>query len=280
MMWDSTRREGIARHHSGAWWRAVAAAATASFVGLAAAADAGPDDARADAPTVTPYRPSVSTPAALSAPGWLELEVGGTHEWSRGLARRDSVPYTLKLAFSEDWGVRIGGDAVIRSRDDGGARTSGVGDTGVVVKRRFAMSDASAFGLELGATAPTAKAGLGAGKADYAVNGIFSSDVDRFHVDLNLVLTRLGSPEPGASRRQVSWAAAASTSLSDRWGVVGELSGTDQRGSDATAQLLVAASYGVSRSLSLDAGVARSFRAGSRGWSAFAGLTALVGRLF
>ena len=28
-------------------------------------------------PAVVPYRPSVSTPAQLSAPGWVELEAGG-----------------------------------------------------------------------------------------------------------------------------------------------------------------------------------------------------------
>ena len=31
----------------------------------------------ADEPTATPYRPTVSTPAALSEAGWLELEAGG-----------------------------------------------------------------------------------------------------------------------------------------------------------------------------------------------------------
>src|SRR5215212_7684016 len=67
-----------------------------------------------DSPSVTPYRPSVSTPAALSAPGWVEIEVGGFHAHGPGRSRHDSLPYTLKLAFSEDWGVRIGGEGWIR----------------------------------------------------------------------------------------------------------------------------------------------------------------------
>ena len=33
-----------------------------------------------DEPTTTPYRPSISTPAALSAPGWLEVEAGWQHD--------------------------------------------------------------------------------------------------------------------------------------------------------------------------------------------------------
>ena len=55
-------------------------------------------------PSVTPYRPSVSTPAALSAPGWLEVEVGALRARGSEDSRRDSLPYSLKLAFSEDWG--------------------------------------------------------------------------------------------------------------------------------------------------------------------------------
>jgi hypothetical protein len=31
----------------------------------------------ADEPSTTPYRPTVSTPANLSEPGWLEVEAGG-----------------------------------------------------------------------------------------------------------------------------------------------------------------------------------------------------------
>ena len=37
----------------------------------------------ADAPEVTPYRPTVSNPAALSAPGLLEFEAGVAREIGR-----------------------------------------------------------------------------------------------------------------------------------------------------------------------------------------------------
>src|SRR5690349_17980857 len=71
-----------------------------------------------DQPSVTPYRPSVSTPAALSAPGWLEIEGGALFARGTGDTRRDSLPYTLKLAFSPDWGVRLGGEAWVRQTDE------------------------------------------------------------------------------------------------------------------------------------------------------------------
>jgi len=231
-------------------------------------------------PSVTPYRPSVSTPAALSAPGWLELEVGGLH--ARGLAqsRRDSLPYTLKLAFTEDWGVRIGGDAWVRQRDEAGTRLSGGGDMNVVLKRRFGIDTSSAFGLEAGATIPTARTGLGSGKSDYSINGIYSADLGRYHTDLNLVATRVGQVDPGVSRNQLLWAASLSRALTERWGVVGELSGTQQHGTDHTEQVLAAASYNVSPSLTLDAGLSRSIRSGAPTWSVFTGLTVLLARVF
>ena len=60
----------------------------------AAHAQQAPDDA------VTPYRPSVSSPAQLPVPGQLELELGGLHTRLED-DRRASLPYTVKLAFNE-----------------------------------------------------------------------------------------------------------------------------------------------------------------------------------
>ena len=255
--------------------RSAAATLFAAFlVSSSHAADAGEE------PSVTPYRPSVSTPAALSAPGWLELELGVQHTHGRQQSRRDSLPYTLKLAFSEDWGVRVGGDAWIRQRDEAGDRLSGGGDTNVVLKRRFAVDDTSAFGVEAGATLPTAKSGLGSGRSDYSINGIYSADLGRYHTDLNLVATRLGQVDPGVGRNQMLWAASLSTALNDRWGVVGEFWGTRQRGAEGSTEFLAAASYNLSRSMSLDAGLSRSLRSQVPGWSVFTGLTVLLGRLF
>jgi hypothetical protein len=50
--------------------------------------------AAGDEPSTTPYRPSVSTPAALSAPGWLEIEAGWQHDDAGGGVRRDAIPLT------------------------------------------------------------------------------------------------------------------------------------------------------------------------------------------
>ncbi len=246
---------------------------------LAGAASVRAADASDDGgPAVVPYRPSVSTPAQLSAPGYLELEAGGLRATGpAGGASRTSVPYTLKLAFTPDWGVRVGGEGWVRQAVPGAAQT-GVGDTSVVLKRRFEISDASAWGLELGETFPTAKSSIGLGHAATTVNGIFSSDfAPAWHADVNVNETHLGG-QPGAW--QLGWAAAFSRTLTDAWGAVGELSGTHQAGAADTAQFLAAASWNQPPAAVFDFGFARALNDATPRWQVFAGVTVRLGKVF
>jgi hypothetical protein len=252
----------------------VAALVAAGAPSFASAAD--------DEPSAVPYRPSVSTPAALSDPGWLEVEGGLQHLHDED-SRRDSVPVTVKLAFTPDWGIRIGGDAWAHVHDDAGGGVSGLGDLGVVLKRRFAVDDASAFGLEVGALFPSGRqgSGQGSGKTDYGLNGIYSTDFGgSWHTDLNLMSNRIGQIDAGTGRTQWLAAASLSNALDDHWTLIGEVSGTYRHGVANSSQLLLAASYNVSKRLVLDAGAARSLRAGTPTWSAFTGFTWLAGRVF
>jgi len=250
------------------------AATLLAGVGAVHAADT-PDDG---GPAVVPYRPSVSTPAQLSAPGWLELEAGGLRATDDG-ASRTTLPYTLKLAFTPDWGIRIGGDAWVRQAEPGDTQT-GVGDTSVVLKRRFAVSDATAWGLELGETFPTAKKSIGVGHAATTVNAIFSSDfAPAWHTDVNLNETHLDSAGP-SSAWQLGWAAAFSRTLTDAWGAVGEFSGTHQAGAGQTAQFLAAASWNQSPAAVFDFGLARGLNDATPHWQVFAGVTVRLGKVF
>ena len=252
--------------------KSCCAIAALAALGAAHAAD---DDG---GPAVVPYRPSVSTPAQLSAPGWLELEAGGLRASDSG-ASRTTLPYTLKLAFTPDWGIRVGGDAWVRQTVDGASRNS-FGDTSVVLKRRFAVSDATAWGLELGETFPTAKDSVGIGHAQTTINGIFSSDfAPGWHTDVNVNETHLGGSGAG-SAWQLGVAAALSRSLTDAWGVVGEFSGTHQAGAPDTAQFLAAASWNQSPAAVFDFGAARGLTDATPHWQVFAGVTVRLGKLF
>jgi hypothetical protein len=237
--------------------------------------------ADAEGPSVVPYRPSVSTPAQLSAPGWLELEAGALRAVGPDSgSSRLTVPWTLKLAFTPDWGIRVGGDAWVRQADAGGG-VDGGGDTAVVLKRRFAVDDASAWGLELGEKFPSAGSTLGSGRADTTLNVIYSSDfAPAWHADLNLDETRAGVPASRAHAWQTGWAAAVSRALDERWGLVGELSGTHQAAAPNSAQWLVAASWSASPAAVLDFGIAHGLTDATPRNQVFAGMTVLLGKLF
>jgi hypothetical protein len=228
---------------------------------------------------VTPYRPSVSTPAQLPAPGQLEMELGGLSATGGG-ARRDSLPLQFKLAFDDKWGVLVGADAFVSMRDPDGARARGFGDTSVVLKRAFVVDDATAWGLELGAKLPTAGSTIGSGKADWTLNTIYSRDIGQLHMDLNLNETRLGAPDPGAARMQTGASASFSRPLDERWSATWELSGTRNGGAPSTAQFLAALGYAPNKRITIDAGLARGLTPASPDWSFFAGLVVPVAKLW
>jgi hypothetical protein len=233
----------------------------------------------AEAGTVTPYRPSVSTPAQLPAVGQLEYEAGFLSTRQDG-GRRDSIPVLFKLAFSEQWGVLAGGDAFVSSRDADGVRARGLGDTTVTLKRAFVIDDATAFGLEFGAKIPTAKDSIGSGKADFILNSIYSKDFGKVHMDANANVTRLGAFEQGTSRALAGLSTSFSMPVSERWGATAELSGTHRRGADNTAQLLLAAAYSPSKRVTVDIGAAHGLTAASPDWSLFGGLVVPLGQMW
>jgi len=233
----------------------------------------------ADDAGITPYRPSVSSPAQLPVPGQLELELGILSS-KMDDTKRDSLPYQFKLAFNPQWGVLIGGESYVSARDEFGNRERGLGDTTLVLKRAFLVDDKTAFGLELGIKSPTAKDSIGSGKTDYSLNGIFSKDIDRLHMDANLNFTRLGTSEPDTSRTQTGWSASFSLPVADKWGTTAELSGTHRMGAPNTAQLLAALTYSPSNRLTIDCGVAKGLTKASQDWSLFTGIVLPIAKFW
>ena len=231
-----------------------------------------------DAPEVTPYRPTVSNPAALSAPGLIEFEAGVARARNGSGSRLFSVPYLFKYAFSENFGVLLGGDAYLNQKDADGNRLTGVGDTAAEIKLRHELTDSVAFGLETGVRFPTAKTGLGAGKSDYLVNGIVSVAAGEFNFDVNLGYTRLGSVDAGEGRGEIDWAAAVSGKLRGPWGWAAELSGTGQCGTRGSTQALAALSYQAARTLVLDFGLSHDLNSYTNETTLFAGFAILFDR--
>jgi hypothetical protein len=237
--------------------------------------------ADADEPTVTPYRPTISNPADLPVPGWLEGEFGGQHTAGDDGSRNDSVPWLLKYAFDENHGVLIGGDAYVHDAPVGMPSHSGFGDMLLEWKQRFPVSDKTAFGVEAGALLPTAAGdlGIGIGKPAWTVNAIYSSDFGALHLDVNAGGTHYTTKSSDLARWQSAWAAAGSWSLTEAFGAALELSGTHQRGVASASQILGAINYNRSTHLVLDAGLAYGLTHAAHDVSIFAGATVYLGRL-
>jgi hypothetical protein len=225
----------------------------------------------------TPYRPTISNPAELPVPGWLELEVGWLD--NRAAGKRQSLPYLAKLAFNEDWGVMLGGELWIR--DHLGATTSGIGDTSLTLKHRIATGNKNQnFGIEAGIKLPTAEQGLGSGKSDFTVNGIYSLDfASDWRLDANGSAIKLGTTDPGTGSVSYLWAMALSKGLGN-WTLAGEISGTHQPGLQNSTQWLAAASYAVHPRIVLDAGFSVIQQIHGDGHTFFFGATWLADKLF
>jgi hypothetical protein len=232
-------------------------------------------------PTATPYRPTVSNPAALSEPGWLELELGGQTTKGGADQRRSSLPFLAKLAFTENWGVLVGSELAVRRADADGVDYNGVGDTTLIVKHRIpTQTDGTEWGIEAGYKLATAKDTLGSGKNDFILNGIYSADFSDNHLDLNLGATRLGAVDVGDGRLQYSWAASVSHNLNEKWGIFGELSGVSQHHVVAQSQFMFGTNYNFSNRIVFDAGATLGLAGASQDWSLFSGVTVLLGRLW
>lgn len=232
--------------------------------------------AAADLPEVTPYRPSVSNPARLSAPGVLEGEFG----WARHRDRSEETSatrfdYLFKYAFTEDIGILLGGDAYVAARDADGLRVSGVGDTDVILKLHRALSEQTAVGVEVGARLRTAKKGVGSEKTDYSVVGMASREAGAYEINLNVGVLRLGQAPAGESRTELGWALEVGRQIASKWDATVELSGNGREGTKATSEFLAAVAYKVSRRLVLDAGFSRGLSEGNS-WTVFAGLTTML----
>ena len=228
---------------------------------------------------ITPYRPSVSNSAQLPVAGQLELELGVLSSKDND-ARRHSLPYLFKLAFSKEWGILLGGEARVINDDGAGQRDKGFGDTTLTIKRAFIVNDDTAFGLELGNKFPTAKDTIGSGKSDWTVNGIYSQDLGKLHADVNLNLSHLGFAEDNSSHWQTGLSTSFSAAINEQWGATAEWAGWHRSGSKNQGQMLFALTYSPNKRLTLDVGVIKGLTSATPDKSLFAGIVVPVAKLW
>ncbi len=175
----------------------------------------------------------------------------------------------------------LGGDAYVGIAPSGAPHQRGFGDTPVTLKLRAPdPADGVSLGLEAAWKEPTASEPLGSGRRDDSIKGIAGLDLPAgWHVDANLMATRIGALDAGEGRVQTAWATALSYSLGDTWTLAADLSGTRQRGAPSTLQFMAAASRALNKRVVVDAGVAAGLNRDTPKWTVLAGVTVLVGQV-
>jgi hypothetical protein len=259
-------------------WRSARFSCVVATILVASTVHAQTADNDSD-PAVTPYRPTISNPADLSAPGWFEGELGGLRALNQDHSRDGSVPWLLKYALDENYGLLLGGNGYVSQALPGVPTQESFGDTSLEWKQRLPISDHAAFGFEAGVLAPTAAHDLGVGRAQWIVNGIFSTDLGAAHLDVNVGEAHGGTQPANVSLWQTAWAAAISRPLAGDLGAAFELSGIYQQGTATQSQALFAMNYNWSSRLVLDCGTAYGLTHAAHDRSFFAGATFLIGRL-
>lgn len=204
---------------------------------------------------VTPYRPTVSNPAELSAPRHFEIETGFERVTGGGLKERLATPVTLKYAFNEDWGLLLNSGWMYENgRDD--TVIDGWNSSSALIKSHYSLDETNALGIEFGVGTQADGGQFGRGHPDLVVNLIYSGDFGETRLDVNFGLNRLGTAEADIDidRHQYQWAVAVSHPVSDDWSLAAELSGNARQGSSPYSQALICAAYELSRTTVIDFG--------------------------
>jgi len=227
----------------------------------------------------TPYRPTVSNPAYLPVPNYVEIEMGWQSLKAKSTDRyRHGVPYLLKYAFTERIGMLIGGEVVVIEDQTEQPTQAGFGDITPLVKLVHPLNTTmpSALSLEGGIKFPSAPQTVGTDQTDYLLNGIYSIAFGPFGMDLNLLYTRLGGVSGDQGKNEVGWVTTFSYSLTERMGIAGEFFGSHREGVRPFLQYLSAVSYAITPRVVGDAGMAFGLTSASQEWTLFTGLTILT----
>ncbi len=157
-------------------------------------------------PAVNPGRPTITDPAPLTAPGWLECEIGVQRNLDKDLLLQ--TPFLLKLtSLNNRLEYRFATDGYDRFRDDTGQVVDGLGDMYASLHYLTTRQGKRSWDTAVRGTIkiPTAsgRRGVGTGRTDYGFLLLASKDVTpSLHLDANLGYSALGKPGVGGFDNQ------------------------------------------------------------------------------
>ena len=243
-------------------------------------------DGASQSPAINPGRPTVTDPAPLTAPGYLEIEVGGQDaRGGEGTQRQFSVPTVLKLTNKAGrLELHVALDSFVTQKDDQGEHLSGFGD--VTPGLQYLATKQGPHSYDLAARIetkiPTAARGVGSGKTDYDLLLLASKDYNStLHADYNVAVYQLGKADGTGYATQYQISGSLNTKLSPALTLEDELYGFSGNSEGGTiTSTLHALAYQTSHTIAFDVGVDIGLSHAAPKRTYLFGTTFFAGRLF
>ena len=231
-------------------------------------------------PEANPGRPTVSTPATLTPPGYLQFETGVLGaEKSGEFANRTGITEVVKLSLNSRLELLLQTEPMVLS--DLGDRTDHrpgevfAGFQAVLHKGEGARPTISVSYFRRLYASPAPELDIGTNRQSALL--LASFDLKKFHIDTNAIFTEQISDETGVHRGQFGQTLSISHPIAGHLSLSGELWHFSQPLIHSNAAgLLLAPSYAVSRVLVLDGGFNRGLTSTSTRWEGFLGFTYLL----
>ena len=232
-------------------------------------------------PAVNAGRPTVTDPASLTAPGWLESEFG----FAKGLDRdrNFSTPFLMKLTSkNERFQYRLSFDGYLKP----GEGKDGFGDTYLGFQYLFAKQEKSRFDISgrLTFKFPTAPASIGGTKkVDFNLLLLASRDFSpKVHGDFNLGVSSLSRSDAPGTDTQVQATASFTFPLKGgRWQYTNELVyNSPISGGRASLTTMHGFTYAVHRYDVYDVAVQWGLQGDGANFQVLFGKTFFLGKLF
>ena len=252
----------------------------------------GQKDDKDTPPTVNPYRPTVTDPATLTVPGYLEMEIGGQDvhrgqsQTGGGAVRRQFyTPATLKLTDrSGRLEYHLTFEGTVTLKDDQGQSLSGIGDTIPGLQYLLLKQTPKTYDVAVRAEykVPTSKSGIGTGKSDYDVLLLASKDYSKtYHVDFDLGYFALGRASGTGFASQYQASGVLNTKLSNTLTLQDEIYGFSGSSENSTIiSTLHALGYQPSHTIAYDIGVDFGISHAAPKYTVLFGSTFFLGKLF
>lgn len=177
-----------------------------------------------DPQPVTPQRPTLSSDASTTAPGTVEIEVGGDIEPDGAFI----VPATVKYGAGEATEV-YGSWLTWQRRDEAGGTEEGIGDLLFGARHRFVDSDGGspALGLQASVKVPVADEdrGLSNGEVDVFFAGMATWSGAGLGGNLYYEIGLLGDPDGSGVEVSQLPSISGSASLGSGFSLFGEAAG-------------------------------------------------------